>query len=91
MVQRKEAQVLIPSQKVKDAMRGYQPVFGDIKDTYIRDAMVRLEKKLRQVDNKELRRLEALNDTSKMSSKMRDILRDEQSIIYQMEQQKFNF
>ncbi len=87
----KEKQVLITSKKILEAARGYQPMVGDAQDIYIRDAMARLDKKLRQVDNKELRRLEEANDTAHMTSKMKDILRDEQTIIYAMEQQKFNF
>lgn len=91
MATRKEAQVLIPSKKVQEAMRGYQPVVGDAQDLAIRDAFQRLDKKLRLVDNKELRRLEEANDTSSMSSKMKDVLREEQSIIHWMEQRKFDF
>lgn len=91
MAQRKESQVLIPSQKIKEASRGYQPMHGDAQDIYIRDALNRLEKKLRTVDNKELRRLEEANDTAHMSSKMKEILRDEQGIVFSMEQRKFNF
>ena len=91
MAQRKEAQVLIGSQKIKEAMRGYQPVVGDAQDLSIRDALARVEKKLRQVDNKEMRRLEAANDMASMTSKMRDIIREEQSIVFQMEQRKFDF
>lgn len=91
MVAHKKAQVLIASEKIKLGMRGYQPVVGDAQDLWIRDAMTRLEKKLRTVDNKELRRLEAANDTQNMSSKMREIIRDEQNIVYSMEQRKFDF
>lgn len=87
----KEAQVLIPSEKVKLAARGYQPTYGDETDIFIRDAMKRVDKKLRTVDNKEFRRLEAANDVAKMSSKMKEILRDEQSIVFSMEQRKFDF
>ena len=83
--------MLIPSEKIKLAQRGYQPTVGDQQDIWIRDSLARLDKKLRLVDNKELRRLEAANDTAKMSTKMKEILRDEQSIISLMEQQKFNF
>lgn len=91
MAPRKEAQVLIPSKKVQEAMRGYQPVVGDEQDIAIREAFKRLDKKLRTVDNKELRRLEALDETAKMTAKMREILRDEQSIINWMHQRKFDF
>lgn len=91
MAQRKESQVLIPSTKIKEAARGYQPMHGDATDIFIRDAMNRLEKKLRLVDNKELRRLESLNATGQMTPKMREILHDEKSIIFSMEQRKFNF
>lgn len=91
MAARKEAQVLIPSQKIIAAQRGYQPTVGDERDIFIRDAMGRLDKKLRLVDNKELRRLEEANDLASMSPKMREIIRDEQSIIFQMEQRKFDF
>lgn len=91
MAARKEAQVLIASKKIQEAMRGYQPTYGDERDIYIRDAMARVEKKLKLVDNKEFRRLEEANDTINMSSKMKEILRDEQGIVFSMEQRKFNF
>lgn len=91
MAQRKEQQVLIPSKKILEASRGYQPMVGDEQDIFIRDAMNRLDKKLRLVDNKEFRRLEELNDTSSMSTKMKEILREEQTIVFSMEQRKFNF
>lgn len=90
MIERK-TQILIGSEKIKLAARGYQPVVGDAQDLSIRDTMNRLEKKLRAVDNKELRRLEAAGEFSKMSSKMQEIIRDEQSIVHQMEQRKFDF
>lgn len=91
MATRKEPQTIIPSEKIKLAQRGYQPTYGDERDIFIRDAMGRLDKKLRLVDNKELRRLEEANDLASMSPKMREIIRDEQSIIFQMEQRKFDF
>lgn len=91
MPQGKEPQVLIGSEKIRIAMRGYQPVMGDAQDISIRDGMSRIEKKLRLVDNKELRRLEAAGDQTKMTPKMKEILREEQNIVYQMEQRKFDF
>ena len=91
MAPRKEAQVLIPSVRVQQAMRGYTPVYGDSRDIAIRDAFSYLTKKLRTVDNKALRDLEANGDEKKMTSKMKDIIRTEQSIINWMEQRKFDF
>jgi len=72
-------------------MRGYTPVYGDDQDIAIRDALSHLTKKLRTVDNKALRDLEASGDEKKMTSKMKDVIRAEQSIINWMEQRKFDF
>lgn len=91
MALRKEKPVIIPSKKIQQAQLGYRPSMGDMQDISIRDALARLEKKLRLVDNHELRRLEEADDTAKMTPKMREILRDEQSIVHQMEQRKFDF
>lgn len=91
MPKSKEPQVLIPSKKVLEAMRGYQPVYGDAQDIAIREAFQRLDKKLRGVDNKVLRDLEEKNDLASMSQKMKEVLREEQNIINWVEQRKFDF
>lgn len=91
MPKAKEKKVIIPSKRVAEAMVGYQPLMGDEQDIAIRDAFARLDKKLKLVDNKEFRALEAKGDTASMSSKMKEILRDEETIINWVHQRKFDF
>lgn len=68
---------VIPNPELIHAGRGFRPAFGNDEDLSIINRAMELEKKLMTVDNTILRS----GDPAKLTSKMRDILREERYLI----------
>jgi hypothetical protein len=78
---------VIPNPDLIQAGKGFRPAFGNDEDLRIINRVMELDKKLQLVDNKILRG----EDAAKLTSKMRDILREERYLIDSITRRNMDF
>ncbi len=78
---------VIPNPELRRVAKAFVPVFGNDQDLQMVHRVLALETLLATVDNKVLRE----GDPKKMTSKMRDILREEQYLIQGITSRNMDF
>lgn len=83
-----------PIQFSKDlelALKGFTPIFGSEDDISIAEDMGKLQKKLGEIDTVAFRKAEEDRDDKKLTSKMKEIQREEKNLVYRITRRNFDF
>jgi len=73
------------------AMRGFRPVFANNDDRIIAEDLAKLHRKASTIDCKLLRKLEETKSTKGITAKMKEVQRDEQSLIRRIISRNLDF
>lgn len=79
------------NKKLKDALRGFAPVFGNSADIAIAEDIGRLRKKLGEIDHVAFRKMEDEGDLSKLTPKMKDIQGMERNLVHRITYRNLDF
>lgn len=79
------------NQKLLHALKGYVPEMGNLDDINIVKKLGLLKKKLNTIDSQKLRELEQKRDLTKLTSKIKEIQRDESALIYSITKRNLDF
>jgi len=88
---RKEKVPAILSKKLEHALKGYVPEIGNLDDINIVKSLGKLKKKLETIDSRVFREIEQKKDLKKLTSKMKEIQREEGQLIYQITRRNLDF
>jgi len=81
----------ILSKKLEHALKGYVPEIGNLDDINIVKSLGKLKKKLETIDSRVFRDIERSKDLKKLTSKMKEIQREEGQLIYQITRRNLDF
>jgi hypothetical protein len=81
----------ILSKKLEHALKGYVPEMGNLDDINIVKSLGKLKKKLETIDSRVFRDIERSKDLKKLTSKMKEIQREEGQLIYQITRRNLDF
>lgn len=82
---------VIPNPEYASAVKGFVPVFGSDQDLNLIDRIYEFNRKLESVDNEVMRKAVAERQPTKLSAKMKEVLRIEQQLTTQINSRNLDF